>query len=148
MTRAHYPRRAAGSGTGYGFGTMPCLLGLLAFFFPRFVIILLVVFSDYIGDAYRGTFAPFFLPFLGFFFAPFTTLAYALAQHQGGVDGIYLVILIIAVLLDMGIIGGGGAKARSGYVQVARMGKGMGAAGPMAGAGGPRGRKRVRNEAE
>ncbi|MBC7834024.1 MAG: hypothetical protein H7Y88_02860 [Phycisphaerales bacterium] len=124
---------------------MPCLLGLLAFFFPRFVIVLLVVFSDYIGDAYRDTMAPFLIPFLGFFFAPFTTLAYALANHQGGVDGLYLVILIVAILFDLGIIGGGGAKARRGYTRVTKVGKGAGA---MGGTARPRGRKRVRNEAE
>jgi len=88
---------------------MPCLLGILAFFFPRFVIILLVLFGDYIGRAYTND----LWAVLGFFFAPFTTLAYAMAMNEnsGSVSGIYLVLLVICVLLDLGVVGGG-AKNR------------------------------------
>src|SRR5678816_3171504 len=32
---------------------MPCLLGCLALLFPRVVIVLVVIFSDYIGQAYQ-----------------------------------------------------------------------------------------------
>jgi hypothetical protein len=87
---------------------MPCLLALIAFFFPRIVIALLVIFSDYIGHAYQTT----LWPLLGFFFAPFTTLAYAWAiNSQGSVSGFPLIVVIFAILLDVGIIGGG-AKAK------------------------------------
>ena len=86
---------------------MPCLLGILAFFFPRFVIILLVIFGSYIGDAYQTT----IWPLLGFFFAPFTTLSYALAINENGsVSGIYLVLVIITALMDLGVIGEGARK--------------------------------------
>lgn len=89
---------------------MPCLVALLALAFPRVAIILTVIFSDYIGNAFQTT----LWPLLGFFFAPLTTLAYALAMNaNGSVSGIYLVIVVIAVLGDLGILGiGAGAKKK------------------------------------
>ena len=45
---------------------------------PRLVIVLVVIFSDYIGRAYEG----FLWPFLGFLFMPVTTLAYAWAVYR------------------------------------------------------------------
>ncbi len=81
---------------------MSCLLALFALITPRVVIVLLVIFSDYIGEAYDGV----ILPFLGFLFLPLTTLAYAYAQHNGGLEGLPLVLFVIALLLDLGIIGG------------------------------------------
>lgn len=88
---------------------MPCLLALLAAFFPRFVIVLLVIFSDYIGNAYQTV----LWPLLGFFFFPFTTLAYAFAiNSNGSVSGFYLVLVIIAVFMDLGATGGAEASRR------------------------------------
>lgn len=87
---------------------MPCLVGAIAFFFPRLAIILVVIFSDYIGNAYQTT----IWPLLGFFFLPLTTLAYAFAiNNHGSVSGIYLVLIILTVLMDLGILGGGGHSA-------------------------------------
>lgn len=88
---------------------MPCCLGLFALAAPRVVIVLLVIFSDYIGRAYDSV----LWPFLGFLFAPTTTLAYALAIHNaGGVRGIYLVLMIIAVLIDLSSSGYGMSRRR------------------------------------
>ncbi len=82
---------------------MPCLLALIGFFFPRIVLIVLWL-SGYLDKAY----ATVLWPLLGFFFAPFTTLAYAWAINtNGSVSGIYLVVLVIAVLMDIGVLGGG-----------------------------------------
>lgn len=76
---------------------------------PRFAIILVVIFSDYIGNAYQTV----LWPLLGFFFMPVTTLAYAWAFHENGsVSGIYLIVVVIAVLLDLGIIGGGASNRK------------------------------------
>ena len=89
---------------------MPCLLALLALVFPRLVIVLVVIFSDYLGDAYETT----VWPLLGFFFLPLTTLAYAFGYHEnnGSISGFYLVLVIVAVLIDLGMIGGGGKASR------------------------------------
>lgn len=84
---------------------MPCLLAALALLLPRFVMILLVIFSDYMGNAYQTI----LWPVLGFIFMPYTTLAYAFAMNSNGsVSGFYLVVVIIAVLFDLGSLGGGG----------------------------------------
>ncbi len=86
---------------------MPCLLGCLAISFPRVAIILIVIFSDYIGQAYQN----WFWPMLGFVFMPLTTLAYAWAFHaNGSVTGIYLVVLVVAVLMDLSTAGGSAAN--------------------------------------
>lgn len=88
---------------------MACLLGFLGFFFPRLVILLLAIFTTYLGTAF-GTWL---WPFLGFFFLPLTTLAYAFSVHSGGgVHGLYIVLVVLAVLIDLGFIGGGAHKAR------------------------------------
>ena len=82
---------------------MPCLVAAVALLFPRLVIVLLAVFGTYLHDAYETP----LWPLLGFIFLPFTTLAYALAMNAGGgLAGIYLVIFVIAVLLDLGSFGG------------------------------------------
>ena len=82
---------------------MPCLIALLAIPLPRLAIILVVIFSDYIGAAYSTL----LWPLLGFFFMPVTTLAYAWAiNSSGSVAGVQLVIVVLAVLIDLGIIGG------------------------------------------
>ncbi|MFG0331100.1 MAG: hypothetical protein ACF8PN_14510 [Phycisphaerales bacterium] len=89
---------------------MPCLLGCLALFTPRIVIVLVVIFSDYLGDAYQTT----IWPLLGFIFMPLTTLAYAWAWHSGGgsVTGIGLVVVVLAVLFDLGLLGGGASSGK------------------------------------
>ncbi len=87
---------------------MPCLLALIALAAPRFVIIFLVIFSDFIGEAYETT----FWPVLGFFLLPTTTLAYAAAiQWNGSVEGWYFAMVLLAALIDLGVVGGG-AQAR------------------------------------
>jgi len=87
---------------------MPCLVGCIALATPRLAIVLVVLFSDYIGRAYETT----LWPLLGFFFMPLTTLAYAWAINaRGSVAGVHLVVVVIAVLMDLGLIGGS-ARAR------------------------------------
>ena len=84
---------------------MPCFVGCLALFFPRLAIVLVVIFSDYLGRAYDAM----LWPILGFFFLPLTTLAYAWAINENGsVSGLYLVGLVLAILIDLGLIGHGG----------------------------------------
>lgn len=83
---------------------MPVVLGCLALLTPRFVIALVFLFSNYLGRAYETI----LWPLLGFFFMPLTTLAYAFAMNSNGsVDGMYLVVVVVAVLLDLGLVGAG-----------------------------------------
>jgi hypothetical protein len=88
---------------------MPCFIGCLALAMPRLAIVLVVIFSDFIGRAYDTM----LWPLLGFFFMPLTTLAYAWAiNSRGSVDGMHLVVLVLAVLIDLGIIGGSSRARR------------------------------------
>ena len=92
---------------------MPCLLLILFLAFPRIALLLLFVFSNYLQRAYHGL----ILPLLGFLFLPLTTLAYAWMVNTGlPTTGVNLVILIIAVVIDLGGIGGGEYHRRSRWV--------------------------------
>jgi hypothetical protein len=83
---------------------MPCILTIIALAFPRIVLFLVFLLSNYLGRAYQTV----LWPFLGFFLMPLTTLAYAWAINSAGsVQGIYLVAVVIAVLIDLGLIGSG-----------------------------------------
>lgn len=83
---------------------------LIALAAPRFVMVVLWIFTSYLSRAYDG----WLVPLLGFFFLPTTTLAYAIAENEtNGVEGWGLVLVIVAVLLDLGVWGGGrGAFSR------------------------------------
>jgi hypothetical protein len=89
---------------------MPCLIGCLALFMPRLVIILVAIFSNYLSEAYDS----WVWPVLGFFFLPLTTLAYAFAWHlgEGSVNGVGLVLVILAILVDVGLLGTGERSRR------------------------------------
>jgi hypothetical protein len=79
-------------------------LAIIALSAPRAVIVLLVIFTDYIGRAFDS----FLWPLLGFVFLPTTTLAWAWAQNtRGEVAGVHLIVVVLAVLLDLGVIGSG-----------------------------------------
>lgn len=78
---------------------MPCLILILFAAFPRIALVLLFFFSNYLQRAYHGL----LLPLLGFIFLPLTTLVYAWIVNSGlPIAGINLVILIIAVIVDLG----------------------------------------------
>ena len=88
---------------------MPFIVGCLALLTPRFAIVLVVIFSDFIGRAYETT----LVPFLGFLFLPLMTLAYAWAiNSHGSVEGIYLFVVVVAALVDLGVFGGSASKRR------------------------------------
>jgi len=88
---------------------MPCLIAAISFFFPRVVLVALWLLSDYLGRAYETV----LWPLLGFFMLPFTTLAYAWAINtNGSLQGMYLVVFIIALLVDLSKSGGEASSAR------------------------------------
>jgi hypothetical protein len=83
---------------------MPCLLLILFLAFPRIALVLLLLFSNYLQRAYHGL----LLPLIGFLFLPLTTLAYAWMVNTGiPTAGVNLLILIVAVVIDLGGLGGG-----------------------------------------
>lgn len=89
---------------------MPCFIGCLALSMPRLAIVLVVIFSDYIGRACDTL----VWPLLGFVFMPMTTLAYAWAiNSRGSVDGLHLAVVVLAALMDLGVIGGSSRARRS-----------------------------------
>jgi hypothetical protein len=83
---------------------MPCLILIVVLAFPRIVLALLFFLSNYLERAYHGI----LMPLLGFIFLPLTTLAYAwMVNSHLPLEGANLLILIIAVILDVGGWGGG-----------------------------------------
>lgn len=78
---------------------MGCLVVLFALISPRLALFLLFVFSDLLSRAFDS----WFLPFLGFFLLPWTTLAYAIMWDLGsnGVKGFEWFIVILAFLADL-----------------------------------------------
>ena len=83
---------------------MGCFAGCFAFLFPRLMLFIMFLTSNYIGRAYETN----LWPVLGFFFMPLTTIAYAWAVNSNNtVTGIYLVVVVIAVLMDLGANGSG-----------------------------------------
>jgi hypothetical protein len=82
--------------------------------FPRIALLLLFLFSNYLQRAYHGL----LLPLLGFLFLPLTTLVYAWMVNTGQlVGGVNLLILIIAVVIDLGGLGGGEYHRRTRWVE-------------------------------
>lgn len=88
-----------------------CLLLILSAFAPRLVLVLLWLFG---GRYLSVPFSTWILPLLGFIFMPFTTLAYAFAWHQNGgsVGGLWIVLIVVAVLMDLGHFGGSARSVR------------------------------------
>lgn len=88
---------------------MGCLLAILALITPRFVLVVMWLFTNYISKAIDG----WVVPVLGFLFLPTTTIAYVVAENEfGGVDGGGLLLVILGVLLDLGMLGGGARSRR------------------------------------
>jgi hypothetical protein len=84
---------------------MPCFLLFIVLLFPRVALVLLWFFSNYLQRAFH---ASLFLPLLGFIFLPLTTLVYAWELNNGmPTAGINLLWLLIAVIVDLGGLGGG-----------------------------------------
>jgi uncharacterized oligopeptide transporter (OPT) family protein len=86
---------------------MPCLLLILSLAFPRLVLALLYLFSNYLERAYHSL----LIIVLGFFFLPLTTLVYAwMVNSHHPAEGVYLIALIICVVADLGLIGHGASR--------------------------------------
>jgi len=88
---------------------MPCCLLAVALVVPR-VTLFGMALTGYASRAFQG----WLWPVLGFFFMPYTTCAYAIAMNEaGGFRGWTMVLLVFAVVLDLGGHGGvAGSKRR------------------------------------
>jgi hypothetical protein len=83
---------------------MPCLLVIVLLAFPRVVLVFMFLTSTYLQRAYHDL----IVPILGFFFLPLTTIVYAwLVNSHLPLEGINVIYLIIAVIVDVGGLGGG-----------------------------------------
>ena len=92
---------------------MPCLLVLVILFFPRVVLVLMWLFTNYLSRAFHNEIL---IPLLGFLFLPITTIVYAWEINTGmALAGVNLLWLLIAVVLDVSGWGGGGVHARRRY---------------------------------
>jgi hypothetical protein len=90
---------------------MPCILLLLVLAFPRVILILMFLMSNYLQRAYHNL----LIPLLGFIFLPLTTIVYAwLVNSHMALAGVNLLLIIIAAIIDVGGLGGG-YRRRSGW---------------------------------
>jgi len=86
---------------------MPCLLLVFVLAFPRVMMVAMFLFSTYLQRAYHGL----LIPALGFVFLPLTTIVYAwLVNSHRPMVGLNALFLVIAVVIDVGGIGGGARR--------------------------------------
>ena len=91
---------------------MPCLLVVLVLAFPRVVLILMFFLSNYLQRAYHNL----LIPLLGFILLPVTAIVYAWVVNSGlPIAGGYLLLIIIAVVIDVGSHSGAEWHRRSRY---------------------------------
>ncbi len=89
---------------------MPCLLLIVVLAFPRIVLVVMFLLSNYLQRAYHGL----LVPLLGFLFLPLTTIVYAwMVNSHMPLEGVNLLILVIAAVIDAGGLGGGEWHRRS-----------------------------------
>lgn len=83
---------------------MPCLGVLIALLTPRFMILILWLFTGW----FRGIFDTAIWPVIGFIFLPTTLLWYTAVQNwwQGEWGMIQVVGLVIALMIDVSPAGG------------------------------------------
>ena len=80
---------------------------------PRLALFALWLFSDMLSRAFDS----WFVPFIGFFLLPWTTLAYAVMWDAGtrGVHGFDWFIVILAFVIDLSSYVRGGRERRERY---------------------------------
>jgi hypothetical protein len=89
---------------------MCCLSLILVLLFPRVILVVLFLLSSYLQRAYHRL----LVLLIGFIFLPLTTLAYAwMAHNRMPLEGANLIVLVVAVVLDIGGLGGGEWRRRS-----------------------------------
>jgi len=89
-----------------------CLLPVFSLFMPRVIMFFAYLMTDWFARAYETS----IWPFLGFLFMPYTTLAYmaAMLNNNHQVSGGWLVLMIVAVIFDLGGQGSSSVTVTSG----------------------------------
>ena len=78
---------------------MGCILTIIALLIPRVVLFFIWLLTDWFTRAFDSV----VWPLLGFLFMPYTTLAYTAAMlNNRGVSGWWLVMVIVAAVVDIG----------------------------------------------
>jgi hypothetical protein len=86
-----------------------CLFAIVALITPRFILVFLWLFTNYLNTAFSSG----WWGLLGFFFLPTTTIAYAIAQNEfttvtGGIEAMGIVLIVLGIVIDLGLLGGSG----------------------------------------
>jgi hypothetical protein len=89
---------------------MGCIIAVVALAVPRVLMVFAFLLTDWFGRAFQTS----VWPILGFVFMPYTTLAYlaAMLNNYHTLSGGWLVLLVVAIVVDAGHWGGGGATYR------------------------------------
>lgn len=94
---------------------MGCIVGFVALAFPRIALVLVWLLGPlgYLSRPFPGL----LWPIVGFFVLPTTTLAFAFASNTlepaGSVSSFGWLLVVVALFVDFGLVGGGGRAARS-----------------------------------
>lgn len=88
---------------------MPFVLALIALFVPRVVIALVWLLSDWLSVIPNAL-----VGIIGFLIFPYTLLWYAAVEHwfAGAWGPLQIIVLVLAVLADVGVPGGSGYRRR------------------------------------
>lgn len=89
---------------------MGCIAVIIALIFPRLLIIVLWLFTDWFDGVFNGI----LIPVLGFIFLPVTTLWYSVVvNHYSGVWSVIPVLgMVLAIAIDLGSTRGGWRNRR------------------------------------
>lgn len=89
---------------------MGCLLAIVGLAVPRILIFFIWLLTDWLTRGFETR----IWPILGFIFMPYTTLAYlaAMLNNHHTLSGFWLVLFVLAILVDIGNWGGSRAASR------------------------------------
>ena len=89
---------------------MGCVLVVIGLALPRVLMFFIWLLTDWFGRGFETR----VWPILGFIFLPYTTLAYlaAMLNNNHALSGLWLVLFVLVILVDIGNWGGGRAASR------------------------------------
>ena len=89
---------------------MGCIFAVVALAVPRVLMFFAFLLTDWFGRSFETR----LWPILGFVFMPYTTLAYlaAMLNNNHTLSGGWLVLFIVAIVVDVGHWGGSGLTYR------------------------------------